>query len=89
MDEDISIIDTRTRNEKIKNFFIKNKKKLIIKSLFIISLIFGYFIIEELKKKKKNKLGKKYKLANINFKYKKVAKNKKKINKIINAKEKN
>ena len=44
MDEDISIIDTRTRNEKIKNFFIKNKKNLIIVSLFVIFSIFGYFI---------------------------------------------
>ena len=29
MDEEISIIDEKTRNEKIKNFFIKNKKKII------------------------------------------------------------
>ena len=29
MDEDISIINTNTRNEKIKNFFIHNKKKII------------------------------------------------------------
>ena len=27
MDEDIAIINKETRNEKIKNFFIKNKKK--------------------------------------------------------------
>ena len=26
MDEEISIIDANTRNEKIKNFFVKNKK---------------------------------------------------------------
>ena len=52
MDEDITIIDTRTRNEKIKSFFIKNKKKLIIISLILIFLIFGYFIFEEFKKKK-------------------------------------
>ena len=31
MDEDITVINTTTRNEKIINFFIKNKKKLIIK----------------------------------------------------------
>ena len=30
MDEEITIINTNTRNEKIKNFFINNKKKLII-----------------------------------------------------------
>ena len=29
MDEEITIIDSNTRNEKIKNFFINNKKKLI------------------------------------------------------------
>ena len=28
MDEDITTINTTTRNEKIKNFFVKNKKKL-------------------------------------------------------------
>ena len=28
MDEDIEIINTQTRNEKIKNFFINNKNSL-------------------------------------------------------------
>ena len=48
MDEDVSIINTKTRNEKIKNFFIDNKNKLIfgIIILLIITLIFGYFIFE-------------------------------------------
>ena len=31
MDEEITIIDTKTRNEKIKNFFIENKKAINIK----------------------------------------------------------
>ena len=30
MDEEITIIDSNTRNEKIKNFFINNRKMLII-----------------------------------------------------------
>jgi len=30
MDEDTAIINKNTRNEKIKNFFTKNKKKIII-----------------------------------------------------------
>ena len=30
MDEEITIIDSNTRNEKIKNFFINNKKNIII-----------------------------------------------------------
>ena len=36
MDEDITIINTNTRNERIKNFFIYNKNKLIT---FLISVI--------------------------------------------------
>ena len=39
MDEEISIIDTNARNEKIKNFFIKNKKILIIITSILLILI--------------------------------------------------
>ena len=52
MDEDLSIINTNTRNERIKRF-IQNNKKIII-SLFIIlilSLIF-FFGLGEYNKNK-------------------------------------
>tara|TARA_S200000501_G_C20807366_1_gene736784 strand:+ start:105 stop:749 length:645 start_codon:yes stop_codon:yes gene_type:complete len=52
MDEDISIINTNTRNERIKNFFITNKNKLIFILLFIILGLFGFFGYEEFKKRK-------------------------------------
>ena len=43
MDEDISIINEKTRNERIKNFFVKNKKLLItILSFFIVIILFFY-----------------------------------------------
>ena len=45
MDEDIEIINTNTRSEKIKNFFIDNKKILLsIIVVIILSLLifFGY-----------------------------------------------
>ena len=45
MDEETAIINSSTRNEKIKNFFINNKKRLIIFfSLSLVTLIcfFGY-----------------------------------------------
>ena len=51
MDEDITIINKNTRNEKIKNFFVNNTKKLIIAISAIVLIIFGYFIYEDLKKK--------------------------------------
>ena len=48
MDEDISIINTKTRNEKIKNFFIRNKKYLIGILLSIIIVVFAYFAYGEM-----------------------------------------
>ena len=67
MDEDITIINKNTRNEKIKNFFVNNKKKLIIAISAIVLIIFGYFIYEHLKKKNKIKLANRYNLVTIKF----------------------
>ena len=67
MDEEIAIIDTNTRNEKIKNFFINNKKKIItIISIFIIGF-FSYFFYESFKKNNKIKIAERYNEATINF----------------------
>ena len=60
MDEDISIINTNTRNEKIKNFFIKNKKKLVLGITTILLFLIGYFSLGEYKKKQKIKISDTY-----------------------------
>jgi len=67
MDEDITIINKNTRNEKIKNFFANNTKKLIIAISAIVLIIFGYFIYEDLIKKNKIKLANRYNLVTIKF----------------------
>tara|TARA_Y100000590_G_scaffold462472_1_gene626671 strand:+ start:237 stop:881 length:645 start_codon:yes stop_codon:yes gene_type:complete len=67
MDEDITIINNNTRAEKIKNFFINNKKKLAISISVIILIIFGYFIYEDFKKKNKIEIANRYNFATINF----------------------
>ena len=56
MDEDISIINTNARNEKIKNFFIKNKNKLILSVIIICISLIGYFSLGEYKSKQKIKI---------------------------------
>ena len=56
MDEEIVIINKKTRNEKIKNFFVNNTKKISIVISAIILTIFGYFIYEDFKNKNKIKL---------------------------------
>ena len=53
MDEDISIINTNTRNEKIKNFLIQNKKKLVLGISVILLVLISYFSLGEYKKKQK------------------------------------
>ena len=53
MDEDLSIINTNTRNEKIKNFFLKNKKKLITFLLVFILILISFFGYKEFKKRQK------------------------------------
>ena len=67
MEEDIAIIDKNTRNEKIKNFFINNKKKIIIFISLIILIIFGYFAYGEFEDKKRIKIAEKYNSATINY----------------------
>ena len=55
MDEELSIIDTKTRNEKIKNFFIDNKNILITSLIIITILLISFFGFKEYKNTKKNK----------------------------------
>ena len=68
MDEEILIIDTNTRNEKIKNFFIKNKKILIIITSTLLILIIGFISLDTIQKKNKVNLADKFNLATIKFK---------------------
>ena len=67
MDEEITIIDTNARNERIKNFFITNKKKLVITASVILVIITGYLSFEKSKEKTKIKLANQYNLALIDL----------------------
>ena len=67
MDEETTIIDSNTKNQKIKDFFVKNKSKLIIIFSLIILIIVSYFSIEEFKLRNKIKLANQYNKIIINF----------------------
>ena len=67
MDEEITIIDSNARNERIKNFFINNKKKIIITVSIILVIIIGFLSIEKSKERTKIKLANQYNLALIDL----------------------
>ena len=67
MDEEITIIDSNTRNEKIFNFFINNKKNLIIGFSIILIAIIGYLSMKEMKARTKIKLANQFNITTINF----------------------
>ena len=67
MNEEVSIIDSKTRNERIKNFFQKNKKTLIFTIvIFIVSLI-SFYTFQIFKDKKKVLISNKYNTAIIEY----------------------
>ena len=63
MDEEISIINTNSRNERIKNFFINNKKKITISISALLIILISFFIYSSVKKKNKLALADKYNLV--------------------------
>ena len=67
MDEDTVIINNNTRNEKIKNYFIDNKKLLITILLLIILSLIGYFAYAEYKERNKIKISNQYNLLTIGY----------------------
>jgi predicted negative regulator of RcsB-dependent stress response len=67
MDEEITIIDTKTRNEKIKNFFIENKKILVLISGFLILSIFSAYSYQIYKDRHRESLSNKYNSAIIAY----------------------
>ena len=56
MDEETAIINSNTRNEKIKNFFITKKRSLISIVLIIIIILIGYFAYAEYEENQKLKI---------------------------------
>ncbi len=67
MDEDLSIINTNTRNEKIKNFFINNKYKIISGLIVLILLIISFFIYDKYLFNKKKDISDKFNSVIIDY----------------------
>ena len=60
MDEEISIINSNTRNERVRNFFVKNKKKIILILLAIIIVLIAGYSVDKYKTNQKIEISNKF-----------------------------
>ena len=88
MDQDIEIINSNTRYEKIKNFLINYKKQLITIIVIIILGLFSYFFYEDYKSSKKEELANKYNLTVIKYNSDQKENVETILREIVNAKDK-
>ena len=87
MDEETVIINNNTRNEKIKNFLIKNKKIIISFLLVIIVLLISYFAFVEYDERKKIKISDQYNSVTVNYSIKDKENTKNSLIELINIKD--
>ena len=67
MDQEIEIISSETRKEKIKNFFVNKKKTIIALIIFLILILFGFFFYQEYEEGHREWLANKYNATIIEY----------------------
>lgn len=87
MDEDFSIINSNTRNEKIKNFFLNNKKKFISGVIIIIICLIGTYSFDKYTTGKKKEISDNYNFTIIEYSNNNKDSTVKKLVDIINKKD--
>ena len=60
MDEDISIINSNTRQEKVRNFFVNYKNKIISTIIILIVILVGAYSFDSYKTNKKKEISDKF-----------------------------
>ena len=60
MEEDISIINSNTRQEKIRNFFVNNKNKIISTIVVLVIILVGAYSFDSYKTNKKKEISNKF-----------------------------
>ena len=87
MDEELSIINTNTRNEKIKNFFVNNKNKIISIIIILIVVIIGVFSYDKYLTNKKKEISDKFNSITIDYSEKTKDKTTTSLIEILNKKD--
>jgi hypothetical protein len=60
MEEDISIINSNTRQEKVRDFFVKNKNKIISMIIILVIILVGAYSFDSYKTNKKKEISNKF-----------------------------
>ena len=67
MDEEISIINSNSRSEKVRNFFVNNKNKIISLVVILIVVLVGAFSFEKYQTNKKKEISNKFNSTTISY----------------------
>jgi len=87
MDEEISIISNNNRNDKIKNFIVDNKNKIILSISIIIIAIISFYSFDRYTINQKKKISEDFNLTIIEYSEKSKDKTANKLIEIINKKD--
>ena len=87
MDEEISIISNNNRNDKIKNFIVDNKNKIILSISIIIIAIISFYSFDRYTINQKKKISEDFNLTIIEYSKKSKDKTANKLIEIINKKD--
>jgi hypothetical protein len=67
MDEDISIINSNTRQEKVRNFFVNNKNKIISTIVILVIILVGAYSFDSYKTNKKKEISNKFNSTTLSY----------------------
>ena len=67
MEEDISIINSNTRNEKVRNFFVNNKNKIISVVVVLVIVLIGAYSFDSYKTNKKKEISNKFNSTTLTY----------------------
>ena len=87
MDEEISIINSNTRSEKVRNFFVNNKIKIISLIVILIVVLVGAYSFEKYQTNKKKEISNKFNSTTISYSEKTKDLTVKKLVEIINEQD--
>jgi len=87
MDEEISIINSNTRSEKVRNFFVNNKNKIISLIVILIVVLVGAYSFEKYQTNKKKEISNKFNSTTISYSEKTKDLTTKKLVEIINEQD--